>query len=144
MLAVFKPEEQQMMRVRLSETLQAVVSQRLLPRKDGRGRVAACEVMVVTGTIRDCIEDPERTHEIPDLIEEGREQYGSQSFDQHLMELVRSGEVDFEVAMQNANNPADFDLKMNVFGSGSSGQGDMGIADGNLSRDMSSFYKDRR
>jgi twitching motility protein PilT len=141
MLAVFKPEEQQMMRVRLAETLQAVVSQRLLPRKDGKGRVAACEIMVVTGTIRDCIEDPERTHEIPDLIEEGREQYGSQSFDQHLMDLVRSDQVDFEVAMQNANNPADFDLKLNVFGSGSSGQGDMGIADGSVSRDMSGFYK---
>ncbi|MGW8268575.1 MAG: type IV pilus twitching motility protein PilT [Longimicrobiales bacterium] len=144
MLAVFKPEEQQMMRVRLSETLQAVISQRLLPRKDGRGRVAACEVMVVTGTIRDCIEDPERTHEIPDLIEEGREQYGSQSFDQHLMDLVRSDQVDFEVAMAKANNPADFDLKMNVFGSGSTGQGDTGIADQGLSRSMSDFYKDNR
>ena len=121
MLAVFKPEEQQMMRTRLAETLQAVVSQRLLPRKDGSGRVAACEVMVVTGTIRDCIEDPARTHEIPDLIEEGREHYGSQSFDQHLMDLVRSDQVDFEVAKANANNPADFDLKMNVFGTDSTG-----------------------
>jgi twitching motility protein PilT len=144
MLAVFKPEEQQMMRIRLAETLQAVISQRLLPRKDGKGRVAACEVMVVTGTIRDCIEDPSRTHEIPDLIEEGREHYGSQSFDQHLMELVRSDQVDFEVAKLNANNPADFDLKMNVFGSGSSGQGDSGIADGGLSRSISDFYKHNR
>jgi len=143
-LAVFKPEEQQMMRIRLAETLQAVISQRLLPRKDGKGRVAACEVMVATGTIRDCIEDPARTHEIPDLIEEGRQQYGSQSFDQHLMDLVRSGQVDFEVAMANANNPADFDLKMNVFGSGTSGQGDTGIADQSLSRSMSDFYKDHR
>jgi twitching motility protein PilT len=144
MLAVFKPEEQQMMRIRLAETLQAVISQRLLPRKDGKGRVAACEVMVVTGTIRDCIEDPSRTHEIPDLIEEGREHYGSQSFDQHLMELVRSDQVDFEVAKLNANNPADFDLKMNVFGSGSSGQGDSGIADDGLSRSISDFYKHNR
>jgi len=143
-LAVFKPEEQQMMRIRLAETLQAVISQRLLPRKDGKGRVAACEVMVATGTIRDCIEDPARTHEIPDLIEEGRQQYGSQSFDQHLMDLVRSDQVDFEVAMANANNPADFDLKMNVFGSGSTGQGDTGIADQGLSRSMSDFYKDNR
>jgi twitching motility protein PilT len=141
MLAVFKPEEQQMMRIRLAETLQAVISQRLLPRKDGKGRVAACEVMVVTGTIRDCIEDPARTHEIPDLIEEGREHYGSQSFDQHLMELVRSDQVEFEVAKLNANNPADFDLKMNIFGSGTSGQGDAGLADGGLSRSMSDFYK---
>lgn len=144
MLAVFKPEEQQMMRIRLAETLQAVISQRLLPRKDGKGRVAACEVMVVTGTIRDCIEDASRTHEIPDLIEEGREHYGSQSFDQHLMELVRSDQVDFEVAKLNANNPADFDLKMNIFGSGTTGQGDTGIADGGLSRSISDFYKQNR
>jgi twitching motility protein PilT len=139
-LAVFKPEEQQMMRTRLAETLQSVVSQRLLPRKDGSGRVAACEVMVVTGTIRDCIEDPARTHEIPDLIEEGREQYGSQSFDQHLMDLVRSDQVDFEVAKANANNPADFDLKMNVFGTDSSGQGDAAMHDSPLANDMSDFY----
>jgi twitching motility protein PilT len=132
-----------MMRTRLAETLQAVISQRLMPRKDGKGRVPACEVMVVTGTIRDCIEDPARTHEIPDLVEEGREHYGSQSFDQHLMDLVRSDQVDFEVAKLNANNPADFDLKMNIFGSGTSGQGDSGIADGGLGRDLSSFYKDR-
>jgi len=142
MLAVFKPEEQQMMRTRLAETLQAVISQRLLPTKDGKGRVPACEIMVVTGTIRDCIEDPARTHEIPDLIEQGREHYGSQSFDQHLMELVRSDQVDFEVAKLNANNPADFDLKMNIFGSGSSGQGDAGLADGRFGRDISGYYKD--
>jgi twitching motility protein PilT len=141
MLAVFKPEEQQMMRTRLAETLQAVVSQRLLPRKDGSGRLAACEVMVVTGTIRDCIEDPARTHEIPDLIEEGREQYGSQSFDQHLMDLVRSDQVDFEVAKANANNPADFDLKMNVFGTDSSGQGDAAMHESPLANDMSDFYR---
>jgi twitching motility protein PilT len=141
MLAVFKPEEQQMMRTRLAETLQAVVSQRLLPRKDGSGRVAACEVMVVTGTIRDCIEDPARTHEIPDLIEEGREHYGSQSFDQHLMDLVRSDQVDFEVAKANANNPADFDLKMNVFGTDSTGQGDAAMHEAPLAKDMSDFYK---
>ncbi len=123
LLAVFPPEEQDIVRIRLSETLQAVISQRLLPRKDGKGRVAACEIMIVTGTIRDCIVDPARTHEIPDLIEEGRQHYGSQTFDQHLMDLVREGIVDFEVAKSNANNPTDFDLKMNIFGASSSGQG---------------------
>jgi hypothetical protein len=57
------------------------------------------------------------------------------------MELVRSDQVEFEVAKLNANNPADFDLKMNIFGSGTSGQGDTGLADGGLSRSMSDFYK---
>jgi twitching motility protein PilT len=123
LLSIFAPEEQALVRVRLSETLVGVISQRLLPIADGTGRVPACEVMRVTGTIRDCIADPARTHEIPDLIEQGRDHYASQTFDQHLMDLVRSGTVDFNVAKLNANRPTDFELKMNVFGSSSTGQG---------------------
>ncbi len=122
LIAVFEPSEQEMIRIRLAESLQAVVSQRLLPRKDRPGRIVACEVMVVTGTIRDCIREPERVEEIPELIEEGRETYGSQSFDQHLMELVREERVEFAVAKAAATNPSDFDLKMNMFGEGA-GQG---------------------
>ena len=122
-IAVFDPSEQEMVRVRLAETLQAVISQRLLPKKDGSDRVVACEVMVATGTIRDCIRDPERMVEIPDLIEEGREPYGSQSFDQHLLELVREGLVDFHVAKAAASNPSDFDLKVNFYGDDGSGTG---------------------
>jgi twitching motility protein PilT len=111
-IAVFPPHEQPMVRIRLAESLQGVVSQRLLPTKDGKGRVVAAEVMVVTGTIRDAILDPNQTNEIYDLIAEGREQYGSQTFDQHLMDLVRNDWVDFEVAKAAANNPGDFELKM--------------------------------
>ena len=111
-IAVFPPHEQAMVRIRLAETLQGVISQRLLPTKDGKGRVVAAEVMVVTGTIRDAILDPGRTPEILDLMAEGREQYGSQTFDQHLMDLVRSEMVDFDVAMAAATNPGDFELKM--------------------------------
>jgi twitching motility protein PilT len=111
-IAVFPPHEQEMVRVRMAENLIAVVSQRLLPRKDGKGRVVACEVMVVTGTISDSILDPERTHEIYDLISEGRQQYGSQTFDQHLHELVEADLVAFEIAKAHANNPADFELKL--------------------------------
>lgn len=128
LIAVFEPSEQEMIRIRLAEMLQAVVSQRLLPRADGKGRVVACEVMLVTGTIRDCIRDAARTEEIPDLIEEGRDHYGSQSFDQHLMDLVNTKQVTFEVAKAAANNPSDFDLKMNVFETGprEGGGGDSG------------------
>ncbi|HEX7118344.1 MAG TPA: type IV pilus twitching motility protein PilT [Longimicrobiales bacterium] len=111
-VAVFPPDEQEMVRVRLSETLVAVVSQRLLPRRNGAGRVAACEIMVATAAIRDCILDAERTAEIFDLIEDGRETYGAQTFDQHLMDLVSSNVVEFDVAMAAANNPSDFELKM--------------------------------
>ncbi len=118
LIAVFDRSEQEMARIRLSETLQAVVSQRLLPRADRKGRVVACEVMVVTGTIRDCIRDPDRVPEIPDLIAEGRDHYGSQTFDQHLAELVNDGLVSFDVAKTAATNPSDFDLKMNFLGEG--------------------------
>ncbi len=126
-IAVFAPEEQEMIRIRLSESLQAVISQRLVVKKAG-GRAAAMEIMPVTATIRDCIQDPDRMDEIPDLIAEGRDHYGSQTFDQHLMDLVNEGVVDFKVAMAASTHPADFDLKMNMFtepaGSGGSGSQD--------------------
>jgi twitching motility protein PilT len=96
----------------------AVISQRLIPTKDSKGRVAALEIMPVSGTIRDCIRDSSRMDDIYDLIEEGGQSYGSQSFDQHLMALVRAGTIDFRVAMAAANNPTDFDLKMNTFAPG--------------------------
>src|SRR3954451_22939239 len=114
LVAVFPPEEQGVVRLRLAEQLQAVVSQRLLPRKDGKGRVLAAEVMVVTGTIRDCIVDAERTEEIREHIAEGRVTYGMQTFDQGLMELVQSEQVEYEVAKAAASNPGDFELKMNM------------------------------
>ena len=126
LLAVFPRDEQEIIRIRLAESLHSVVSQRLLPKKEGKGRVVAVEVMLVTGTIRECILDASRTGEIPELIEEGRQHYGSQSFDQHLMDLVRAEQVEFDVARANANSPSDFDLKMNMFGSSSSGSGQGG------------------
>ena len=113
-IAVFTAEEQDMIRIRLSESLQAVISQRLVQKKAG-GRVAAMEIMPVTATIRDCIKDPDRMDDIADLIAEGRDHYGSQTFDQHLMDLVHGDVVDFEVAKAAASNPADFDLKMRMF-----------------------------
>jgi twitching motility protein PilT len=114
-IAVFSREEQEILRIRLADTLRAVVSQRLLPKKDGQGRVVACEVMLVTGTIQECILDADRMHEIRDLIEDGREMNGSMSFDQHLMDLVKDDQVTFEIAKAAATHPGDFDLKMNMF-----------------------------
>jgi twitching motility protein PilT len=129
-IAVFPPSDQEMIRVRLAESLEAVISQRLLPQKGTDGRIVACEVMVVTGTIRDCIRDADRMVEIPDLLEEGREAYGSQSFDQHLMELLREGLVEFHVAKAAATNPSDLDLKVNFYGeTGEGNEGLMGAMD---------------
>lgn len=114
-VAMFPPDEQDIVRVRLADALHAVVSQRLLRRKDGHGRVAALEVMTVTATIRDLILDQNRTAEIREYIAEGREQYGMQTFDQHLMELVQADQVSYEAAVANATNPSDFELQMRTF-----------------------------
>ncbi|MFN8979681.1 MAG: type IV pilus twitching motility protein PilT [Gemmatimonadaceae bacterium] len=111
-VAMFPPEEQTVVRMRLAESLHAVVSQRLLPRKSGRGRVAAAEVMIVTSTIRDLIAEG-NIAEIRDYMADGA-QYGMQTFDQHLTELVNSGEVDFDVAKNAATNPADFELSFRM------------------------------
>jgi twitching motility protein PilT len=83
-----------------------------LPRADGKGRAAALEIMVVTATIRDLIRDRNRVGEIRDYIAEGKDQYGMQTFDQHLMDLVESGEVTFEIARAAASNPSDFELQL--------------------------------
>ncbi|MES2176965.1 MAG: PilT/PilU family type 4a pilus ATPase [Gemmatimonadota bacterium] len=114
-MAMFPPEEQEVVRIRLSETLNSVVSQRLLPRADGNGRAVAAEILIVTPAVRDMIADGKRIGEIKDYIEEGRDQYGMQSFDQHLADLVQDGEVTFETAMGAASNPSDFELKMRMF-----------------------------
>ncbi len=111
-VSVFPRDEQDMVRVRLSESMVAIVSQRLVPRKDGRGRIAAVEVMRATAAIQDLIREAQRTHEITDLIAEGREQYKSQTFDQHLTELVAQDLVDFEMAKGAATNPSDFELML--------------------------------
>ncbi|MFN9308429.1 type IV pilus twitching motility protein PilT [Gemmatimonas sp.] len=111
-VAMFPPEEQQVVRMRLAESLHAVVSQRLLPRKSGQGRVVAAEVMINTGTIRDLIAEG-RLAEIRDYLADGS-QYGMQTFDQHLTELVQGNVVDYEVAKGAATNPADFELSFRM------------------------------
>jgi twitching motility protein PilT len=118
MISMFPPEEHDGVRLRLAEALHAVISQRLLPRMDGKGRVAACEIMIVTATIRDLILQ-QRIGEIRDYIADGREQYGMQTFDQHLADLVTQGIVAFDVALAASTQPADFELKMNMFREGS-------------------------
>jgi twitching motility protein PilT len=114
-MAMFPPEEQEVVRIRLSETLHSVVSQRLLPRADGAGRAVAAEILIVTPAVRDMIADGKRIGEIRDYIAEGRDQYGMQTFDQHLADLVQEGTVTFETAMGASTNPSDFSLKMRMF-----------------------------
>jgi twitching motility protein PilT len=116
-IAMFPPEEQDVVRIRIAESLNAVISQRLLPRKDGNGRVVAAEVMVVTPAIRDLILEA-RIGEIRDFIKDGREQYKMQTFDQHLVDLVNGDVVSFEIAKAASSRPSDFELEMKMLNSG--------------------------
>jgi len=110
-VAMFPAEEQEVTRIRLADALQAVISQRLLPRADESGRCAALEILICTATIRELIRDRNRVAEIKDRIEEGRDQHGMQTFDQHLMDLVDHDVVTFETAMAASSNPEDFERK---------------------------------
>ena len=96
------------MRQRLADNLKATVSQRLLPRADGQGRVVAMEIMIVTGMVHEIIRDP-RAGSLKDTIERGRSQYGMQSFDQHLTDLYKARMITLETALAAASNRADFE-----------------------------------
>jgi len=112
LVSMFPPEEQEVTRVRLGEALQAVVSQRLLPRADGHGRVPAVEVLICTAVARDLMKDPAPAQELHDYIAEAREQYGMQTFDQHLIELVMDEVVTYEAAVAATTNLKDFERQM--------------------------------
>jgi twitching motility protein PilT len=111
-VSMFPTEEQEGARTRLSEALQAVVSQRLLPRADGHGRVPAVEILICTAVARDLIKDPDRTAELDDYIGESRDQYGTQTFDQHLIELAVDGVVTYEAAAAATTNLKEFERQM--------------------------------
>jgi twitching motility protein PilT len=111
-ISVFPPYQQKQVRLQLSAVLKGVISQRLVPRADGKGRVPAIEVLVVTATVRECIIDPDKTRHIHDVIAAGMSQYGMQTFDQSLMALHKDGLITYEEALRRSSNPDDFALKM--------------------------------
>lgn len=110
-IGFFPPHQQGQVRLALGSVLRSVVSQRLVPGAAG-GRVASCEIMLNTGTVYECIIDPKRTREVRDHIRKGRAQYGMQTFDQHLYELIQSGRIKADDAMRYANNPDELALKL--------------------------------
>ncbi|HTW24774.1 MAG TPA: type IV pilus twitching motility protein PilT [Candidatus Baltobacteraceae bacterium] len=111
-IAVFPPPEQKQIRLQLASTLKAVISQRLVRKSDGAGRVPACEVMIATGYIRDCIMNPDKTRMIRDAIAAGTSQYGMQTFDQSLFDLYSRNLISLEEALMRASNPDDFRLRV--------------------------------
>ena len=88
-----------------------MISQRLVPRADGKGRVPALEVLVSTARVRECIADKDRNKEIPDAIAKGHTSYGMQTFDQSLMALLKRGLVSYEDCLRFVSNPDDFALR---------------------------------
>jgi len=124
-VSVFPPYQQKQIRIQLAGVIKAIISQRLMPTKDGHGRVPAVEIMVTTARIRECIEDKEKTKDIADAISKGYTTYGMQTFDQSIMSLLNKGLISYEEAMRQASNPADFALKFK----GVSGTSDMGWKD---------------
>ena len=110
-LGVFPAEEQEQVRQRLAQNLHSTISQRLLPRRDGSGMVVAQEIMLCTGSIREAISKP-GSMSIKDLIEKSRIQYKMQSFDQHLVDLMKSGLITKEVALSAATSPSDFERNL--------------------------------
>jgi twitching motility protein PilT len=118
-LATFPPYQEAQIREQLAAVLQGVISQRLIPRVGGDGRVPAVEVMLGTSAIRECIRDGKRTSEIPAFIAQGAVQYGMQTFDQCLLALYREGVIAYETARETATSPDDFDLKVRgIFSTG--------------------------
>jgi twitching motility protein PilT len=114
-LDFFANEQQRQIRMLLSGTLRAIVSQRLLPTADGIGRVPAVEVLVNTERVAERIADPALTHEIPDLIAEGAF-YGMETFDQSILRLASTGLVTFEEGFRHATKPADLKLRAQQIG----------------------------
>jgi len=120
-IAMFPTHQQIQARLSLASILRGVISQRLLPRADGKGMVPSLEIMVTTERIREMIEDPQRTREIHDAIASGKHPYGMNTFDQSLAELVKKKLVTYEQAVKNSSSPSDFALLFRGVSAGSSG-----------------------
>jgi twitching motility protein PilT len=105
----FPPHMHNQVRAMIASTLKGAVSQRLVPTIDGSGRIACCEVLRMTGRVRDMITDPAQTGKLPEVIAEGSF-YGMQTFDQHLFEHLKAGRVEMDTAVQFATSPHDFKL----------------------------------
>ena len=111
-MASFGLDEQDAIRERLSENLRAVIVQKLIPLKSGKGRVAALEIMVCNSVIRHFILDANRWREIPKAMEEGSNLYGSQTFDQHLQQLIENDQINYDEGLANSVYSEDFAMRM--------------------------------
>jgi twitching motility protein PilT len=111
-ISVFPPYHQKQVRLQLSGVIKGVISQRLVPRADGIGRVPAVEVLVSTARVRECIVEKDKTSEINDAITRGYTSYGMQSFDQSLLFLLQEKLITYEEALKHCTNADDFALRV--------------------------------
>jgi len=111
-IAVFPPPEQKQIRLQLAGTLKAIISQRLVRKSDGIGRVPAVEVLIATEYIRDCIINPDKTRLIRDAVAAGVSQYGMQTFDQSIYDLYTQGLITLDEALANATSVDEFKLRI--------------------------------
>jgi twitching motility protein PilT len=111
-ISVFPPYQQKQVRMQLAAVIKGIVSQRLVSRADGKGRVPAVEVMLGTLSVRESIIDETKTRNIPQIISTGMVHYGMQTFDQSLLGLYKKGLITYEEALLSASNPDDFALKV--------------------------------
>jgi len=111
-ISFFPPFQREEMRTAVAANVKAVISQRLIPRKDGAGRVPAIEVMVDTPTIREYILNADKTPLIHQVVAEGMTQYGMQTFDQSVLVLLKEGLITEEEALKNCNHPNELLLKL--------------------------------
>jgi twitching motility protein PilT len=111
-ISMYPSYQQDQVRLELAEVLKGILSMRLIPKRDRKGRVPAVEVMIVTDIIRQCIVEPERTLKIIEHIEAGQSQYEMQSFDQSMLKLFKDGLITYEEALMHCSRPADFALKV--------------------------------
>ncbi|MFL5278891.1 MAG: type IV pilus twitching motility protein PilT [Myxococcales bacterium] len=111
-ISAFPPHQQKQVRLQLGSVLRGVISQRLVPRADGKGRVASVEVLVANSRIREMVEDKDRTKEIATAISQSHTTYGMQTFDQSLMSLFRQNIITYDEAVRQSTNPDDFALRV--------------------------------
>jgi twitching motility protein PilT len=137
MLDFFPPHQHAQARSMIAGTVKGVISQRLVPGADG-GRVAVCEILRMTGRVRDMILDPAQTGKLVEVITSGG-YYGMQTFDQALFGHVKAGRVTFEDAMRVASSPHDFKLLMQADGRRGTTMEDVASAEANREEPKSSL-----
>ncbi len=134
-LSFYPPHQHQEIRMLLSTALTAIISLRLVPRADGKGRVPAAEVLINTAAVAESLRDINKALSIPDLITDGTIPYRMQSFDQSLMQWYNDEVIAYESAMFYSTNPSEFALRASGVHSASSAEAALGITGGQRGSD---------